>query len=110
MNTFRRFLVVLAVPLILAGNAIAAEKTPSATLVIDETQVMALLGGDLGGATLLFGDNSCSFKTGGIKIGGVDIHKIHMVGNVYDLKDVADFAGIYFVAEAGGPLGDEAKA
>jgi hypothetical protein len=106
MNIFRRFLVVLAVPLFLAGNAIAAEKTPSATLVIDETQVMVLIGGDLGGGTLLFGDNSYSFKTSGLKLGGVGIRKIHVVGNVYDLKDVADFPGTYFAAEAGFTLGD----
>jgi len=97
--------------LLLSGNAIAADdKTPSGTLVIDETQVMLLVGGDMGGGTLLFGDNSYSFKTGGIKIGGLGIHKIHMTGDVYDLNDVADFPGVYFVAEAGATLGDSGTA
>ena len=54
-----------------------------------------------GGGTLLLGDNSYSFKTGGIKLGGVGIQKIHLVGDAYDLKDVADFPGVYFAAEAG---------
>jgi len=103
LNTYRRlFWAILLLPLLLSGNAIAADdKTPSGTLVIDETQVMLLVGGDMGGGTLLFGDNSYSFKTGGIKIGGLGIHKIHMTGDVYDLNDVADFPGVYFVAEAG---------
>ena len=112
MNTYRRlFWAILLLPLLLSGNAIAADdKTPSGTLVIDETQVMLLVGGDMGGGTLLFGDNSYSFKTGGIKIGGLGIHKIHMTGDVYDLNDVADFPGVYFVAEAGATLGDSGTA
>ena len=112
MNIYRKFVwVMLVVPLLLTGNAIAAEaKTPSGTLVIDETQVMLLLGGDMGGGTLLFGDNSYSFKTGGIKIGGLGVHKVHMVGEVYDLNDIADFPGVYFVAEAGATLGDSGTA
>jgi len=112
MNIYRKFVwAMLVVPLLLTGNAIAADaKTPSGTLVIDETQVMLLLGGDMGGGTLLFGDNSYSFKTGGIKIGGLGVHKVHMVGEVYDLNDIADFPGVYFVAEAGATLGDSGTA
>ena len=112
MNTYRRlFWVILLFPLLLSGNAIAADdKTVSGTLVIDETQVMLLLGGDMGGGTLLLGDKSYSFKTGGIKIGGLGVHKIHMTGDVYDLNDVADFPGVYFVAEAGATLGDSGTA
>ena len=112
MNIYRKFVwVMLVVPLLLTGNAIAADaKTQSGTLVIDETQVMLLLGGDMGGGTLLFGDNSYSFKTGGIKIGGLGVHKVHMVGEVYDLNDIADFPGVYFVAEAGATLGDSGTA
>ena len=112
MNIYRKFVwAMFVVPLLLTGNALAADdKTPSGTLVIDETQVMLLLGGDMGGGTLLFGDNSYSFKTGGIKIGGVGVHKVHMVGEVYDLNDIADFPGVYFVAEAGATLGDSGTA
>ena len=112
MNIYRKFVwAMLVVPLLLTGNALAADdKAPSGTLVIDETQVMLLLGGDMGGGTLLFGDNSYSFKTGGIKIGGLGVHKVHMVGEVYDLNDIADFPGVYFVAEAGATLGDSGTA
>jgi hypothetical protein len=106
MNTYRKlFWVMLVIPFLLLGNAIAADnKTPSATLVIDETQVDALIGGDFGGGTLLFGDNSYSFKTKGLKLGSVGVHKIHLVGKVYHLNDVADFPGDYFVAEIGGTV------
>ena len=111
MNSYRKFVwAMFVIPLLLFGNAFAAdEKAPSGTVVIDETQVMVIVGGDLGGGTLLLGDNSYSFKTGGLKIGGLGIHKIHLVGDVYDLKDVADFPGVYFVAQAGVTLGDAGK-
>jgi len=54
---------------------------------------------------LLFGDESYSFKTGGLKLGGIGIHKIHLVGDVYHLNDVKDFPGVYFAAEAGVTVG-----
>ena len=102
MNTVRKlFWVMLVIPFLLFGNAIAGDKAPSGTLVIDETQFMVLIGGDMGGGTLMFQGNSYSFKTEGLKIGGVGIHKVHLAGKVYDLKNVADFAGTYVAAEVG---------
>ncbi|MCP4866983.1 MAG: DUF1134 domain-containing protein, partial [Alteromonas sp.] len=79
----------------------AGNDAPSGKVVIDETQVMVLVGGDMGGGTLLLGDKSYSFKTGGIKLGGVGVHNVHLVGDVYHLKNVADFLGVYFTTEAG---------
>lgn len=96
------FSVMLFILLLMLGYSVAADDaTPSGTVVIDETQVTFIAGGDLGGGTLLFGDESYSFKTGGLKLGGIGIHKIHLVGDVYHLNDVKDFPGVYFVAEAG---------
>jgi hypothetical protein len=109
MNIYRKFVWTLfIVPLLLAGNSFAGD-VKTGTLVIDETQVMVLVGGDLGGGTLLLGDKSYSFKTGGLKIGGLGVQKIHLVGDVYDLNNVADFPGVYFAAEAGATLGDAGK-
>jgi len=103
MNTYRRVSwVVLVISLLLSGTVLAEdEEKPSGTIVIDETQVMLLLGGSKGGGTLLLGDESYSFKTGGMKIGGLGVHKIHLKGHVYHLNDVADFPGTYFEAQAG---------
>jgi len=92
---------MLVIPFLLSGNAIAGDKTPSGIITIDETQFMVLIGGDVGGGTLMFDGNSYSFKTEGLKIGGVGVHKVHLVGKVYDLKDVADFPGTYVAAEVG---------
>ena len=102
MNTIRKmFWSMLVIPFLLSGNALAGDKTPSGTIVIDETQFSVLIGGDMGGGTLMFDGKSYSFKTEGLKIGGVGAHKVHLVGKVYDLNDVADFPGIYTAAEVG---------
>jgi len=87
----------------------SGEKTPSATVVIDETQIMWVVGGDIGGGTLHFGGTSYKFKTAGLKLGGFGVHKVKLTGDVYDLKDVADFAGAYGAAEAGVTVGNASK-
>jgi hypothetical protein len=103
MNTVRKLaLALLVIPLLLSANPVlAGDEQPAGTIVIDEVQVMALIGGELGGGTLLLGDKSYSFKTGGIKIGGIGMHSIHLVGDVYRLKNVADFPGTYLAANVG---------
>jgi hypothetical protein len=62
---------------------------------------MLILGGSSGGGVLIFGDESYSFKTGGLKLGGIGVHKMHLRGDVYGLKNIEDFAGTYFEAQAG---------
>ena len=109
MNIYRKFVWALfIVPLLLSGNSFAGD-VKTGSVVIDETQVMVIVGGDVGGGTLLLGDESHSFKTDGLKLGGLGIHKIHLVGDVYNLLDVADFPGVYFSAQAGATLGDATK-
>jgi hypothetical protein len=107
-RTFTSFGLLLTIPLLLTvissaveAEAVAADEQPTATLTIDETQVMLILGGEGGGGVLVFGDESYAFKTGGIKLGGLGIHKIHLVGDVYGLTDIADFAGTYFEGQFG---------
>jgi len=101
---------IMAVPLLLSARiALSEERTPSGTIIIDETQVMWIVGGDIGGGTLHFKGESYKFKTDGLKLGGFGIHKVKLTGNVYDLKNVEDFPGIYGVAEAGATLGDVGK-
>jgi len=97
------WLITLAM-LVAGSNALAEEIKPSGKLVIDETQVMALIGGSMGGGTLLLDDDSYSFKTGGLKLGGVGIQKIHVTGDVYHLNKVKDFAGTYVELEAGATI------
>lgn len=101
---------LLLIPLLLsAGIAPAENTTPSGTILIDETQVMWVVGGDIGGGTLNFQGKSYKFKTGGLKLGGFGIHKVKLTGDVYNLENAEDFAGVYGVAEAGVTLGNASK-
>jgi hypothetical protein len=107
---FKHAFQLLLVPLLLsAGIALAEDKTPSGTILIDETQVMWIVGGDIGGGTLAFQGESYKFKTDGLKLGGFGIHKVKLTGDVYNLENAADFAGVYGVAEAGVTLGNSSK-
>ena len=107
---FKHAFKLLLVPLLLsAGIALAEDKTPSGTILIDETQVMWIVGGDIGGGTLGFQGESYKFKTDGLKLGGFGIHKVKLTGDVYDLENAEDFAGVYGVAEAGVTLGNASK-
>ena len=104
MNKHAFLWLLVAVTFLAAGNATAGDKQPSATVVIDETQVMIIIGGSKGGGTLLYGDSSYSFNTGGLKFGIVSIQSVHVTGKVYDLDDVKDFPGTYLQLEADAAL------
>ena len=107
----KRAVWLLVVPMLLSASLVMSEekKTPSGTIVIDETQIMWIVGGDIGGGTLQFQGKSYKFKTDGLKLGGFGVNKVKLTGDVYDLKNIADFAGVYGVAEAGATLGNASK-
>jgi len=109
MNGLPKHMAWLLLVLLSASMAVAEEKTPSGTIVIDETQVMWIVGGDIGGGTLQYQGKSYKFRTGGLKLGGFGIHKVKLAGDVYDLESMDDFPGIYGVAEAGVTLGNASK-
>lgn len=95
---------LIAAFLLTADTAMAGDKKPSGTIHINETQVMFMVGGDIGGGSLLFNGEIYTFKTSGLKLGGVGVHKLELTGDVYDLHKASDLDGVYFVAEAGATL------
>jgi hypothetical protein len=99
------------VALLLSANAAMAEEkeAPSGTVVIDEDQIMWIVGGDIGGGTLHYQGEDYKFKTDGLKLGGFGIAKVKLKGEVYNLNDVEDFPGVYGVAEAGAVVADAGK-
>lgn len=103
------FWLLLVTFLLSAGIARSEDKAPSGTIVIDETQVMWIVGGDIGGGTLHYQGGSRKFKTDGLKLGGFGIHKVKMTGDVYNLENAEDFTGVYGAAEAGVTLGNASK-
>ncbi|MGD2075921.1 MAG: DUF1134 domain-containing protein [Gammaproteobacteria bacterium] len=100
------FMVAL---LLSASAATAEEKSPSGSVVIDEDQIMWIVGGDIGGGILHYQGEEYKFKTDGLKLGGFGVTKVKLEGDVYDLNDVEDFPGVYGVAEAGAVVAKAGK-
>jgi hypothetical protein len=111
MNRIVKQAVWLVVVTLLLSTRIALseEQTPSGTVVIDETQIMWIVGGDIGGGTLHYQDKDYKFKTDGLKLGGFGVNKVKLTGDVYNLNDIADFPGVYGVAEAGAAVAKAGK-
>ncbi len=91
---------------LLASGATLAEKTPakqpSGTVSIDETQIAFIVGGSFGKGQLTFRGQTHDFKINGISAGAnFGASKVSAVGEVYDLKKLADFPGTYVQLEGG---------
>lgn len=90
--------VVLAAALLVGTIALAAdaEKRPSGTVTVDETQFAVIIGGSTGGGVLTFKGKEYPFRIGGLTAGvNVGISRMSAVGEVYDLDDISKFAGTY---------------
>jgi hypothetical protein len=88
-----------------AEGPLADEQTPSATVRIEQVQVAFIGSGNLGGGTLNFQGRSYDFTVGGLGIGGFGVSRMVATGEVYDLKDLADFPGAYAQGRYGAAAG-----
>jgi hypothetical protein len=110
MKAIRNFFAIFAAAtmLLTSGVAFAAkQQKPDGTVVINETDFALIVGGSVGGGKLKFKGKTHDFTIGGVSVGGdVGMTKISATGEVYNLKDISKFAGIYSkadVAAAAGP-------
>ena len=119
MSKFTKFVAVLFIIAMVFGcasskssttTATGAEQkptgTPSGTIHFEEWNFMAILGGDTGHGTLGYNGKIYKFKVTGMGAGGLGIQKISATGNVYHLKDIADFPGSYSELRAGFSVGE----
>lgn len=99
--------ILLAATLLVSGLALAADaKQPVGSVSIEEKQFGIILGGSTGSGTLTFKGKKYPFKLKGLSAGAnIGISKMSAVGAVYDLKQVADFAGTYTKFESSVALG-----
>ena len=83
-----------------------AEKKPkpSATLEMHEGQVALGIGWSWGKGTLSFKGKKYEFKVDGLSVIDVGITKATSKGKVYNLKNLADFDGIYTAMAAEGTV------
>ena len=94
-------LFVLVFGLSLSGLAFAGEaKKPNATLNLEEGQVAAGIGWNWGKGDLNMNGKAYPFKVKGLSVGDVGISEAKAEGNVYNLKNIDDFDGIYAAASA----------
>ena len=80
-------------------------EAPSGSIHFEETQVMAILGGDWGHGTLGYNGKTYKFKLTGMGAGGWGADKLSATGEIYRLKDIADFPGKYSELRGGVVLG-----
>ena len=85
--------------------ASADDLVQSGTLTIEQVQIAFIGSGNLGGGTLIVNGQKYSFSIGGLGIGGFGVSKMEAYGSVYNLKNLADFAGAYVQARYGMAVG-----
>ena len=81
------------------------DKAPDANIRLSEGSVAAGIGWNWGRGELSFQGQTYHFKVEGLSVAEVGITKAEATGNVYNLKSIDDFAGVYAAAAAEGTAG-----
>jgi len=100
----RRSIVTIGLAMLLCLAAVgsaADKKTPDGTIKLSEGSVAAGIGWSWGHGTLNYQGKTYKFKVEGLTVGEVGMTKAEATGNVYDLKSLDDFDGVYGAAGAG---------
>jgi hypothetical protein len=97
--------VVVSVVALLAGPALADDKKVDATLKLTEGSVAAGIGWSWGHGTMTYKGKSYKVKVDGLTVGEVGMTDVKAKGNVYNLKSLDDFNGVYAAGGAGATAG-----
>ena len=84
-----------------SAKAVADNAAPDGTLVLSGGSVAAGIGYTWGHGELKVQDHAQKFSIKGISVVDVGAAKFNASGNVYNLKNLADFSGTYVAAGAG---------
>jgi hypothetical protein len=95
------FIITMVFGCASTGTKQKSTELPSGSLHIEEWQIAAMAETQFGHGTLGYNGQLYKFKIGGVGAGGMGVQKITATGHVYNLNDIADFAGTYFEARAG---------
>jgi hypothetical protein len=110
---FRVVLPALAAALLALSAPAQAESgptdAPTGHITIQQMQVAFIASGNFGGGTLTFGGRSYRFKIGGLGVGGVGASRLKASGDVYGLKKISDFPGVYGAVRTGWAAGDAGR-
>ena len=83
--------------------------SPVGRVTIHQVNVAFIASAAVGGGTLSFKGRSYPFKVGGLGVGGFGASRIDAAGSVYNLRQLADFGGVYLQVRSGWTIGDEGK-
>jgi hypothetical protein len=99
--------LALVSALLVVTGTVAAEDQPSGKISLFVTSVAAGVGAQWGRGTLTLNNGKhYEFTVQGVEIGGVGFSDARAEGQVYNLRDLADFNGVYVAAEANATIGD----
>ena len=94
--------MILTLTLIIGTNTtLAQDKPPDARLELSSTSFGLLFGYSQGKGTLLFQEQQYPFSVSGIKVATLGVSQVNALGQVYGLREIADFSGNYAVVEGG---------
>jgi hypothetical protein len=93
--------------LLLIAGTVAAADQPSGKVSLYVTSVAAGVGAQWGRGTLtLSNGKQYDFTVQGLEVGGVGFADARAEGQVYNLRNLSDFNGVYVAAEANAAIGD----
>ncbi len=97
--------LLLAIAALLAPRLSAEDKAPDATIRLSEGSVAAGIGWNWGKGTLTYMGKTYPVKNSGLSVAEVGVTKAEATGNVYNLKGLEDFDGVYAAAGTEGTAG-----
>ncbi|MFZ1642249.1 MAG: hypothetical protein WAV07_12640 [Candidatus Contendobacter sp.] len=94
-------MMLMAFLVVGTGAALAQDRQPDARLAFSSTSFGLLFGFSQGQGALEFQGRKYPFAVSGIKVATLGITKVDALGQVYRLRELADFPGRYIVVEGG---------
>jgi len=88
-----------------AAESAKTPKAPDATLTLDEGSVAAGIGFSWGSGTLTYQGKTYPVSVDGLTLGALGVTEASASGNVYGLKQLSDFSGVYSAVKVSGTLG-----
>ena len=87
------------------STAMAADPPPSGTVTLASKAVALGIGVSWGDGTLTFGGKTYPFSVEGLSVADLGVSNVTTSGEVFNLKNVADFSGNFVAGEAGIAIG-----
>jgi hypothetical protein len=90
---------------LLAGLSLAQDKKPDATLTLSEGTVAVGIGFSWGKGTLTYQGKNYPVNVSGLSVGEVGVNRATATGDVFNLKNLANFDGNYVAGGAEATIG-----